>query len=83
MNICFFMGKVISDIDYKFILNGKNDAIAFFTIKLLNNSIINAIAYNQKADYCYRTVKIGSDVIIEGNLNSKLNVIITSIYTNK
>ena len=44
---------------------------------------IDAIAYNQKADYCYRTLKIGSDVIIEGKLNSKLNIIVTRLYINK
>ena len=52
MNICFVMGNIISDINFEFILNGKNDSIVFFKISLLNNSISNIIAFNEKADYC-------------------------------
>ena len=52
MNICFIMGKLIEDINFRFILNGKNDSIVNFKIELLNNSVINIIAYNHQADYC-------------------------------
>ena len=35
MNICFFIGKIISEIKFDFILNGKDISIAVFYIKLL------------------------------------------------
>ena len=80
MNICFVMGNIISDINFEFILNGKNDSIVFFKISLLNNSIINIIAFNEKADYCYRNLKKGDNIFVEGELNSNEDVIVKRIY---
>ena len=40
MNLVFILGKIISDIEFKFIINSKNKSIAIFKIQLLNNSEI-------------------------------------------
>lgn len=79
MNICFIMGKIINDINFKFILNGKNDSIVNFKIQLLNNSVINIIAFNNQADYCYRNLKINDTISVQGMLNSKMEVIAEKI----
>ena len=51
MNICILWRKIISDIDYKFIINSKNKAIAQFEMELLNKSIVKVQAYDEMADY--------------------------------
>ena len=43
MNICFVIGKIISEIEFKFIINSKNVSISYFKIELFNKSIINII----------------------------------------
>ena len=68
MNICILIGKIISDIEFKFIINSKNKSIAYFDIELLNKSIIRVKAYDEKADYVYRNLKIGQIIIIEGKI---------------
>ena len=68
MNICFLMGKIISEIDFKFIIQGKNTAIATFKIELENKSIITVKGYNEVADYCYQKLKNNDTIIIQGRL---------------
>ena len=53
MNLCFLIGKIISEINFKFVLNSKNISIAYFKIELNNKSIVEVKAYNELADYCY------------------------------
>ena len=53
MNQVFILGKIISDIEFKFIIKNKNKAIAIFKVKLLDDTIVTVEAYNEKADYCY------------------------------
>ena len=80
MNICFLYGKIISDVKFDFILNDKNNiSVCYFQLKLLNESIINVKAYNEKADYCYGKVNSGDSIFLEGYLNNKKEVIINSI----
>lgn len=81
MNICFFIGKIISDIDFKFIVNNKKYySIAIFQIGLNNKSIITLKGYNEIADFCYRNL-IKSDYInLYGELNSKGEIEILEIY---
>ena len=55
MNICFFIGKIISEIEYRFIVdNKKYYSISIFQIELNNKSIITVKGYNEIADFCYR-----------------------------
>ena len=79
MNICIVIGDIIENINFKFVLNGKKDSIASFKIKLLNNSVINVITYNEIADYCYRKLKENERILVEGKLNSKLEIEVEKI----
>ena len=79
MNFIFVQGKIISDINYKFMIEGKDKAVAIFKIKLLNNSELTVKAYNDPADYCYRNLEKEDYVLIEGFLNSNMEIIIKSV----
>lgn len=88
MNLCFLIGHIVENIDYKFILNGTNDAIAKFRIKLLDDTQINIIAYDKNADYCYRALEKNIKVLINGFLrnninckkNTKIDIIVNYVY---
>lgn len=79
MNYIFVYGKIISKIEFEFILNNKNKSISFFEIELINKAKIKVKAYNEMADYCYSKLKLHDNVFIEGKLNSKIEVEIISI----
>ena len=74
MNLCILLGKVISEVEFKFIINSKNKSIAYFDLELLNKSIVKVKGYNDKADYIYRKLKKGQNVIIEGKIREGRNV---------
>ena len=75
MNICFLYGKIISDIDFKFIMNNKNKiSISVYKIQLNNKSIVIVKGYNEIADYCYRNLKIGDNIYIQGRLNNMMEI---------
>lgn len=75
MNVCFIIGKIISNIEYKFVLNSKNTSTATFKIELENKSIIIAKAYNQIADYCYRNLAKENMIFMEGYISNDKIVI--------
>ena len=79
MNIVFIQGKVISDVEFNFIINSTNISIAIFQVELLNKSKITVKAYNELADYCYRKLKRSDIIFLEGYLNSKMEIIIKSL----
>lgn len=49
MNEVFLIGKIISNIEFKFIINSKNKAIACFEIETNDKQIVRIQAYNQLA----------------------------------
>ncbi len=80
MNLCFLLGKIISDIDFKFIVNDKsNMSISSFTIELKNRNEIKIEGYNNIADFCYKDLNKGDIIIIQGYLNSRMNIVINEI----
>ena len=80
MNICFFIGKIISDIDFKFIVNDKNNtSITIFKLIVDENCILTVKGYNNLADLCYRNLSINNYIALQGELNSKMEVILYSI----
>lgn len=79
MNICFFIGKIINDIQFDFILDNKNISIVRFELELENKSIIKIKGYNEIADYCYRKLIRGVIIGISGNLDSNMEIIISDI----
>lgn len=76
MNIVFVEGKIITDIEFNFIINSENVSIAIFEVELLNKSIVQIKAYNEVADYCYSKLNNGDIIFIEGYLNSNMEIII-------
>ena len=74
MNIVFIEGKIISDIEFNFIINSPNISIAIFEAELLNKSIVKIKAYNELADYCYSKLNKNDVVFMEGYLNSNMEI---------
>ena len=73
MNICFLIGKIISEIKFDFVIsNKKTNKISRteFYIKLKNNSIIKIVAYNELADKCFKELEKGKIIIIQGRINT-------------
>ena len=83
MNECFILGKIISEIDFNFVINDKNIAISQFKIKLINNSKVNIKAFNNLSDYCYQKLEKNKFVFIYGFLNSNLEIIAKEIKITK
>ena len=79
MNICFLIGKLVSDIEYKFVLNSKYISIAVFTVKVDEGCVTKVKAYDKMADLCYQKLVKGDIVSIEGKIDSKMEVEIKSI----
>ena len=79
MNQVFILGKIISDIEFKFMINNKNKAIAIFKVKLLDDTIVTVEAYNEKADYCYSKLNKNDTIYIQGYINSKMQIIVKDI----
>ena len=68
MNLCILSGKIISKIEFKFVINSKNKSIAYFDMQLSNQNIVRVKSYNEMADYIYRKFKTGQIVILEGKI---------------
>lgn len=81
MNICFLKGKIISKINFEFIVNSKNISIAIFEMELENKSKIVIKAYNEIADYCYSKLSEKDIIYVQGYLNKSMELIVEMIET--
>ena len=80
MNEVFLTGKTISNVEFKFIINSKNNiSIAMFNIETDDKQVIKIKAYNELADYCYSKLKTNQRVFIYGEI-SENDVIVKEIY---
>ena len=80
MNICFFMGKIINDIDFQFIIHDRgNISIAIFEVELNNKSKITVIGYNEMADFCYARLRKNDNIALQGYLSSQIKVILEDV----
>lgn len=70
MNICILYGKIISDVEFKFIIKSKNKSVAYFEMILSNNSVVKVKAYDEKADFIYKKYEKGKYVFFEGKIIS-------------
>ncbi len=75
MNLCFIIGKIISEIKFEFLLNSKNTSIVIFQIELDNKSIIEVKTYNEIADKCYQKLTKADRIAIQGKINSNMEII--------
>ena len=90
MNLCFFSGLIISEIDFKFIISRKMNfkdnlhfSISTFKIKLDESTIITIKAYDELADFSYEKLKKGDIISISGRINDKNEVEIEFIQKIK
>ena len=72
MNEVFLIGKVISEIEFKFIINSKNKAIACFEIKTVDKQIVRVQAYNQLADFVYSKLNKNDKIFINGYIEDNV-----------
>ena len=72
MNEVFLIGKLISDIEFKFIINSKNKAIACFEIKTADKQIVRVQAYNQLTDFAYSKLNKNDKVFINGYIEANV-----------
>ena len=80
MNICFLIGEIISNIDFKFVMNDKNNiSISIFKLKVNDGSTITLKAYNELADLCYRNLSINNYIVLQWRLNSNMEIILYDI----
>jgi len=79
MNDVFLTGKIISNVEFKFIINSKNISIAVFNIETNDKQVIKIKAYNELADYCYSKLETRQRVFIYGEI-SENDVIVKEIY---
>ena len=86
MNICFLIGKIISEIKFDFVIDeegfGKKISIVRFCIDVLEERI-NVVGYNKLADFCYQKLNIGNIVFIEGFLRTDGKIEIKNIKYSK
>ena len=72
MNEVFLIGKIISDIEFKFIINSKNKAIACFEIKTADKQMVRIQVYNQLADFAYSKLNTNDKVFINGYIEANM-----------
>ena len=72
MNEVFLIGKIISNIEFKFIINSKNKAIACFEIKTADKQIVRIQAYNQLADFAYSKLNTNDKVFVNGYIEANV-----------
>ena len=80
MNLCILLGKIVSEIEFKFIIKSKNNSIAYFELELLNKSIVKVKAYNKMADYVYNKLENGNIILINGEVRIDGTVEINKIW---
>ena len=76
MNEVFLIGKVITEVDFKFIINAKNISIAKFNIETTDKQIIKVEAYNEQADSVFRRLRKEDNIIINGYITTKGTVVL-------
>lgn len=81
MNECYIIGKILNEPKYDFLFNKKSHiSIIKFRVQTLKSlSVINAKAYDGKADYIYRFFSENDLIIIRGWINQKMEFNIEEI----
>ena len=72
MNEIFIIGKVVSKIEYKFIINSKKYfAKVEFEIEF-DNQKFQVRGYNNIADFCYRKLNKNHKIFINGKIETDM-----------
>ena len=84
MNEVFLIGKIISDIELKFIINSKNKAIACFEIETNDKQIVRVQAYNKLADFEAEKAKVEKEIKkLEGEIKRGEGMLSNPNFTSK
>ena len=79
MNEVFIIGKIVSKIEFKFIINSKNKfSKVEFEIEV-NKQKIKVIGYNNIADFCYKKLNKNDIIFINGKVNRDMKIEIKQI----
>ena len=78
MNIIFLKGKIISEIEYEFIINNLNNAIVIFKMQVEDNIIIIK-GYDEIADFCYKNLIKSDYIAIYGAIDSEMKIILQNL----
>ena len=77
INLCFLYGKVINEIDLKFIYNDRNKSldkkhisIVKIELRLLDGQVIHLHAYNELADDVFKNICKNDFITIQGKMRS-------------
>ena len=79
MNEVFLIGKVIKEIEYRFMLEKGKNAKAEIMLELLDKTQLKVIAYNENADYAMQYIRKNNIVFIYGIIK-KAKVIVKNIH---
>ncbi len=71
MNEVFLIGRIVTEIEFEFMINSRHISIAMFEIELSNKSIIRVKAYDDIADYAYSKLKRSDIVFINGKIGTE------------
>lgn len=82
MNEVFLIGRVIREIEYKFMLEKGKNAKAVAFLELLDKTEVRTIAYNENADYALQNIKKNDFVFVYGKMESD-TVIVNKILLFK
>lgn len=75
----FLMGKVIKEIEYRFMLEKGKNAKAEIKLELLDKTQLKVIAYNEEADYTIQNIRENDIVFVYGMIK-ETEVIIKNIH---
>ncbi|MGN1311373.1 MAG: single-stranded DNA-binding protein [Clostridia bacterium] len=79
MNEIFIIGKVVSKIEYKFIINSKKYFAKVEFIIELNKQEFKVKGYNNVADFCYRKLKKNNKVFVNGEIENNMIIKVKNI----
>lgn len=74
MNLCFIKGKILEKINFQFLYQKKNISIARTKLELQNGSIITIKGYDEMADWMIQNIRREDEVILQGKINTKMEV---------
>ncbi len=79
MNSVFLTGKIVSDIEYRFVINkSKTYSKCKFKVEL-ENGIVFVYSINGISDFCYRYFKKNTYICIYGKIDSNMEIEIIEI----
>ena len=78
MNICFLLGKIISEPSFDFLYKCKNVSISSFCLKTRNGNIVQIFGYDEIADFLYSHLEFMMMFLLRG-ISLLVNIIFVLI----